>query len=177
MLSNGSIIGMPKIKERRMGIRLESHPDLCVGQCVPFYFCPRSVMLYVISRGNHSGLSYRDGQEPIIHLKADFFETIKWAENNNQRWAFTSSNAGSFYFEDFAEVERLRELDWTAINSNHWVNQKEGKQAEFLIEKFFPWELVEEIGVCSRKIYDKVVDILKSSYHRPTVLIKSDWYY
>ena len=45
----GTTIGMNSIKERRLTeLNLGRHPDLHVGQCVPFYFCPRSVMLYLI---------------------------------------------------------------------------------------------------------------------------------
>jgi len=95
----GTVIGMSDIKRARLHYRrLASHPDLSVGCCVPFYFCPRSVMLYVIARGNHSGLIYRKGQELIVHLEADLYKTVKWAKSNCRRWAFTLSNAGSGYF-------------------------------------------------------------------------------
>ncbi|MEO1020180.1 MAG: DUF4433 domain-containing protein, partial [Pseudomonadota bacterium] len=60
--SPGSTIGMSSIKHRRLTQNtLESHPDLFVGQCVPFYFCPRSVMLYLIYKQNHPELAYRGG--------------------------------------------------------------------------------------------------------------------
>lgn len=35
------VIGMNHIKQRRLGLHLQSHPGLHVGDCVPFYFCPR----------------------------------------------------------------------------------------------------------------------------------------
>ena len=39
----GTVIGMNKIKMRRLNeLQLSSQPGLFVGQCVPFYFCPRS---------------------------------------------------------------------------------------------------------------------------------------
>lgn len=45
----GTTIGMHRIKARRLNeLNLSCHPDLRVGQCAPFYFCPRSVMLYLI---------------------------------------------------------------------------------------------------------------------------------
>lgn len=48
----GTSIGMSEIKRRRLEVlSLKSYSDLYVGQCVPFYFCPRSIMLYVIHRG------------------------------------------------------------------------------------------------------------------------------
>ncbi|WP_205620247.1 DarT ssDNA thymidine ADP-ribosyltransferase family protein [Salinivibrio socompensis] len=63
---------MNTIKQRRLTeLTLDSHPDLYVGQCVPFYFCPRSIMLYVIHRADSDELTYKGGQGPIIHLQAD----------------------------------------------------------------------------------------------------------
>ncbi len=64
-------IGIPGIKAGRQTHALTSHSGLAVGGCVPFYFCPRSVMLYVIYMKNHSELAYRGGQGPIVHLEAD----------------------------------------------------------------------------------------------------------
>ena len=42
----GTVIGMSGIKQRRLRLPLDSYLDLKVGECVPFYFCPRSVMFY-----------------------------------------------------------------------------------------------------------------------------------
>lgn len=75
--SAGTKIGLNSIKRRRLHeLKLQSHPDLYVGNCVPFYFCPRSVMLYLIHRGDEPELTYKGGQEPIIHLEADLRTTI-----------------------------------------------------------------------------------------------------
>jgi len=53
----GADIGMATIKQRRLRLHLTSHPGLRVGDCVPFYFCPRSMMLYVIYRAGDPELS------------------------------------------------------------------------------------------------------------------------
>ena len=51
------------------------------------------------------------------------------------------------------------------------------KQAEFLIEKDFPWQLTEMIGVYSKTVAEKVKKILKkANYHIP-IKIKKEWYY
>jgi len=90
----GTVIGMNSIKQRRLTqLKLTSHPDLFVGQCVPFYFCPRSIMLYLIHCNNHPEMVCRGGQGPIVHLECDLHRTAAWAEQNNHRWAFTLSNA------------------------------------------------------------------------------------
>ncbi len=175
----GTTIGMESIKQRRRStLTLTSHPDLLVGDCVPFYFCPRSVMLYVIYRGNHPELAYRGGQDPIVHLEADLRQAVSWADANSRRWAFTSSNAASSYFTDYDDLAQLNNLDWDAIRANVWVGERSySKQAEFLMERSFPWELVSRIGVRSTAIRDRVLQVLQAAAHRPTVEIKPGWYY
>lgn len=66
----GTTIGMSNIKDRRLNeLSLSCRPGLRVGECTPFYFCSRSVMLYLIYRRNEE-LTYKGGQEPIVHLEA-----------------------------------------------------------------------------------------------------------
>ena len=179
----GTTIGMSNIKERRLRLSLNSHPDLHVSDCVPFYFCPRSVMLYVLSQANHAELSYRGGQDPIIHLEADLQQTVEWANQNNLLWAFTLSNAATYYFEDRCDLADLQEVDWVAVQAWHWRNCKEKKQAEFLIEKQFPWTLVSRIGLHTQIMKERFSyrppadDILKDAPHKPQVEIIYNWYY
>jgi hypothetical protein len=174
----GSVIGMSRIKLRRLEeLRLNSHPGLYVGDCVPFYFCPRSVMLYLIYKGNHVDLTYRGGQGPIIHLEADLRKTVAWANAEGKRWAFTLSNAGSYYFEDRKDLSQLGEIDWGAVQAESWRDCRERKQAEFLLEQQFPWELVTRVGVLSRSIYEQVEAALQAASYKPRVAIKPEWYY
>ena len=179
----GTTIGISSIKHRRLMNELSSHRGLHVGDCVPFYFCPRSVMLYVLHMANNPELAYREGQRPIVHLEADLRRTVTWADTNGRRWAFTSSNAGSYYFEDFSDLRQLDKISWDAVDANQWsgtgVDQsvKEAKQAEFLVEGSFPWDLVDRIGIQSQNIYAKLQNALKGASHRPTVEIRRDWYY
>lgn len=65
-------IGMSRIKQRRLTLPVGCHPPSCVGDFVPFYFCPRSIMLFVIHCANHPDLTYRGGQGPIVHLRRTF---------------------------------------------------------------------------------------------------------
>jgi len=173
----GTTIGMSSIKQRRLTLPLGSYADLHVGDCVPFYFCPRSVMLYLIYQGNHQELAYRGGQGPILHFEADLHAAVAWANAQPARWAFTNSNAGSRYFEDYNDLAQLGEIDWNAVQAPRWAQCKEGKQAEFLLEHCFPWHLVERIGVHSRAVYGQVVNALPAHVHRPTVEVRADWYY
>lgn len=172
----GTTIGMNNIKQRRLTSCLNSYPDLRVGDCVPFYFCPRSVMLYLIHRQNWE-LAYKGGQEPIIHLESDMNTVVAWAREQSARWVFTLSNAGSGYFEDRNDLACLEEVNWVAVQAKYWENLKECKQAEFLLEQRFPWHLIERIAVQSANVYSQVVNILPAHGHRPVVEVRREWYY
>jgi hypothetical protein len=179
----GTTIGMSNIKARRLTeLSLSCHPDLRVGQCTPFYFCSRSVMLYLIYRRNEE-LTYKGGQEPIVHFEADLNATIAWAQQNNRRWAFTLSNAGAYYFEDRSDIAQLSDINWDAVQARQWSGTgvsrsvKEGKQAEFLIERSFPWHLVERIGTFSQGYVPPVSDAMRGQAHRPRIEIRREWYY
>lgn len=173
----GTTIGMSHIKQRRLNeLTLTSHPQLHVGDCVPFYFCPRSIMLFMIDRGN-AQLHYKGGQQAIVHLEADLRQTVAWADAQSLRWAFTLSNAGSRFFEDRHDLAQLHEIDWVAVQARDWRTHKEGKQAEFLLEQRFPWHLVERIGVYCKAIDQQVRKTLIGAEHQPRVEIRRDWYY
>ena len=140
-------------------------------------------MLFLIHRANHPDLTYRGGQQPILHFEADLYRTVEWAENHGKSWAFTLSNAGAYYFEDRCELGQLNEINWDAVSARKWSGPgvpaavQEGKQSEFLIEGCFPWELVERIGIRSNAIVNRVDQALTAIAHRPLIEVRTDWYY
>ncbi|MBI5911988.1 MAG: DUF4433 domain-containing protein [Betaproteobacteria bacterium] len=175
----GTTIGMGGIKQRRMSLPVDCHPGDHVGEYVPFYFGPRSIMLYVIHCANHPELTYRGGQGPIVHLEADLHQTITWANANDRRWAFTLSNAGAVYTQFRSSVDQLDEVNWPAVAATDFRSSdiKEGKQAEFLVHKSFPWHLVGRIGVYSREIGQQAANAMHGASHRPVIEICTNWYY
>jgi hypothetical protein len=173
-------IGMSTIKRRRLEeLRVKCFPDQYVGEYVPFYFCPRSIMLFLIHRANHPELSYRGGQGPIVHLEADLAATVAWADEHKKRWAFTLSNAGARYTEFRNDLNDLDEVDWGAVANNDFrsAEVKEGKQAEFLVDEACPWSLIRRIGVLSRSIRGRVEAELSGAEHQPPVVVRPGWYF
>jgi hypothetical protein len=175
----GTTIGMGGIKARRLALPVPCHPGTRVGEYVPFYFCSRSIMLYVIHCANHPELTYRGGQGPIVHLEADLHRVIAWAKGESRRWAFSLSNAGATYAQFRSEVGQLDEVDWPAVAALDFraAEVKEGKQAEFLVHDSFPWKLVERIGVISQGMAQQVANAIHGAAHRPRIEIRQDWYY
>ena len=183
MISRGgpeAAIGMSNIKKRRLEeLAVTCHPGTMVGHFVPFYFCPRSVMLHILHKANHPELTFREGQRPIVHLEADFHEVVAWAEDQGCRWAFTDRNAGSRYFQSFQDVTQLSQLNWDHIANDDFREPlvKDAKQAEFLVHGSFPWTLVRRIGVISQRLAERVRQIVSDGDHRPDVRVEAGWYY
>jgi len=173
-------IGMSLIKQRRVEeLTVDCHPGTKVGDYVPFYFCPRSVMLFVIHCANHPELTYRGGQGPIVHLEADLHSVIQWAEAKGVRWAFSLSNAGARYAEFRGSVEEVDQLDWAAIAARDFrqPDVKERKQAEFLVHGAFPFYLVDRIGVQSASVRPGATGALVGANHSPIVQVCPEWYF
>jgi len=174
------IVGMSKVKQRRLEeLEVKCYPGTMVGEYVPFYFCPRSIMLYILHQGNHPDITYHGGQVPILHLQADLQATIDWADSNNIRWAYSDINAGTYcaqFYNDPGQIDDI--INWPSVNATNWREAKiqEYKQAEFLTYESFPWELVEKVGVCNNEVRQQVLAKL-GDVRVPEVCVESDWYY
>lgn len=168
---------MSEVVARRKQLPVPCHPATCVGDYVPFHFCPRSVMLYVISRGNHPSLTYSAGQEPIVHLEADLYTVVDWADRQCVPWAFTLSNAAETHAEYRCRIADLGDVNWTAVSALQWSGDlKAPKQAEFLVHRHVPWSLIERVGVVSQRVESRVSEIVGG-----TASVRVDvcptWYY
>lgn len=172
-------IGMSSIKHRRLTLPVPCHPGTCVGDYVPFYLCPRSIMLYVLHRANHPEVAYQGGQRPIVHLVADLAEVITWADAQPCRWAVSRSNAGSPYATIRTHADALAQLDWTAIDARDFRDPlvKDGKQAELLLHDMLPWHLIRGIGVYDDDIARQARAACAHAAHRPPIAVRRDWYY
>ena len=168
-------IGHQHIKDRRLNRVVPIPPGHTVGDYVPFYFAPRSPMLYAISRGAVAG--YQEGQAPVIYLCSS-------AEAVNQaglQFVFTEGHAEMAYTDFFNDLNDLDKVDWALMRARYWhdtnddPDRKRRRQAEFLIYNFFPWELVSYIGVYDRATAEGVGAIIKGG--SPELGVELGWYY
>lgn len=159
------------IKRRRAARDVTACRGGTLADYVPFYFAPRSPMLYTIHKGNVE--NYREGQEPVLHLVS----STERVAASGLPFTFTNGHAEmltSSFYEDLAD---LNKVDWSVMRSHYWNdtandgNRKWRRQAEFLVHNNFPVSLAEEIGVCSLKMADNVKQILAEAG------IKFRWWY
>lgn len=163
------VIGYDHIKQRRLKeLKVNCCKGRFVGEFVPFYFCPRSPMLYVINRGN-TGRS----QSTVVHLVS----TMEAGMALDRAWAISDRNAGAAYASFYSNVEALSRLDWNAIRATDWKGKTSQKCAEFLVADFFPWSSIQTIGCHNTTVVARVNDMLNSAQHKPVVTVEQSWYY
>lgn len=170
---------MSRIKQRRLEeIVVPPHPGTHVGDYVPFDFCPRSVMLYVIHRGNDADLSYRGGQWPVLRALGGRDAGHRLGRGRGRPWAL-SSDPGNRLAEFSARRQDLDRLDRTAIESLDFRDRavKEAKQAEFLIHDRLPFEFIDKIGAATDTVRGQALEILAASGYEPNVETTPTWYY
>ncbi len=164
-------IGDPTIKARRLRWQLRVPGRPVVGAFVPFYFCPRSIMLYSIHRG-HPG--WPGGQDAVAHLVT----RVSRLRATSQRLAFTNANAASSYAyasEDLAEL--ATKIDWAVMPLTQWSGAPFGpRQAEFLVADSVPWSAFERIVVIDPVAARRARAALAGA---PTPIVEIDptWYY
>ncbi len=160
------------IQARRAEVVVPVGPRGKLHDYVPFYFCPRSPMLYAI----HTGWTeYQGGQRPILHLVS----SAQRVAQERLPFVFTDRHAAVQYVRFFHRLEHLKALDWEAIRSTYWAETREKKQAEFLVKGLFPWRLIEEIGVIDESIKADVESVLARfpGLPHPPVRVRRSWYY
>ena len=171
-------IAYERIQDRRARIPVPCGAGGVLHDYVPFYFAPRSPMLYAIHNGRVAG--YTQGQNPIIYLVAQA-EIIK---SEGIPFAFTDGHAVIQYTEFYDNLSVLESsIDWAIMKDKYWADtpedndRKRRRQAEFLVYQFCPWRLITKIGVKDRIIKLQIEKILENIDHQPDIKVYADWYY
>ena len=177
--SGATVIGIAHqhIKDRRARKIVSLAAGGTLADYVPFYFAPRSPMLFAISRGHVAG--YTGGQEHVIHLVS----TVDHARDLGTLWCFTDGHADMEISRQYDDLASLDQIDWNLMKETWWNDtmldgdRKRRRQAEFLVHQTFPWTGITEIGVISDKMASHVQPAMKGALHQPEVVVRSGWYY
>lgn len=168
-----TVIGYEHIKHRRMKeTRIPCCANRFVGEFVPFYYCPRSPMLFVINKGSTGRPA--GCQRSIVHLVS----TIGAALVEANQWAISDGNAGAAYPSFYDSIpEGFAAIDWNAVRAADWRGMTNQKSAEFLVADFFPWRAITHIGCFNSTVAAQAEGLLVDVAHRPKVAVERSWYY
>jgi ssDNA thymidine ADP-ribosyltransferase, DarT len=85
-----------------------------VGEFVPFYFCPRSPMLFTTNKGATGQPA--GCQRTILHLVS----RVSVGISLGRAWAVSDGNAGAFHTWFDSTLDAIKTLDWEAIRATDW---------------------------------------------------------
>jgi hypothetical protein len=163
-------------------------PGGTLHEYVPFYFAPRSPMLFTINNGNVEGCDYR--QDDIVHL-ASHAQTIR---DGGHTFAFSNLHAVKGFAEFFNDLSRLDQIDWSVFFEapliegfcQYWHSRpdparhalrQESRMAEFLVHQQVPIAAIWEIGVRTNQGETRVRAVLEGTGWQPNVRVVSGWYF
>ncbi|MGW1145160.1 type II toxin-antitoxin system toxin DNA ADP-ribosyl transferase DarT [Streptomyces sp. NPDC002454] len=170
--------GDVQIKERRRSRKVESGPGGVVSDYVPFYFAPRSPMLYKINKGGVP--SYASGQDPLVYLVT----TPRRLLSVGCACVFSDGNCAAditVIREDMSQLASC--VDWAVMQAERWNNTAEDpdrmrrRMAEYLAHQRVPVDAFERLAVRTDLRAAEVSRILETHGCPLDVLVRPSWYY
>jgi hypothetical protein len=143
---------------------------------VPFYYAPRSPMLYVISRGGVAG--YDGGQHKVVHL---VFRLEHIAEPG--RFVITDGHAATTMSTQYDSLGGLYMIDWDIMTETYWSDtdedgdRKRRRQAEFLVHEHVPLSALELVITMTEEVAEHARGALSTLENPPEVHVYPRWYY
>lgn len=165
------------IQSRRSTTSIDIAPYGILHDYVPFYFAPRSPMLYTIKNGNVKGF-YGD-QSDIIYLISDVEQIVQ----SGRKFVFTDGHAIMALTEFYNDLSYLNKIDWEVMKSKYWFDtddfpdRKRRRQAEFLVKGSLPLKHFLGIGVYNDQVKQKVNEILDAYNTEMEVRVRPSFYY
>lgn len=167
-------VGDTGIKARRRRKTI-SGLGTAVGNCVPFYFAPRSPMLYRLwDRGR--GVD----QASIVYLTT----TVEALVESGHEWVVSDRNAVldlARFTTDAADLDD--HIDWPLMRGAMWndtpsePDRKERRMAECLVLESVPWQRIMSVGCQNDAVAQRVRGILGAARHQPLVNVRAGWYF
>jgi hypothetical protein len=170
--------GDPAVKAVRKTRRVRLPPFGHVADYVPFYFAPRSPMLFTLAKGSIP--TYSDGQDRIVYLVSSA-ETLAAAA---LPCLFSNGNCAARMTQIFDDLTLLdSEIDWDVMLARMWANVPDDpdrmrrRMAEFLVHERAPVRCINEIVVRHETMKEQVSEILDEHDARIPVRVRPWWYF
>lgn len=165
------------IQDRRANTVVPCGPGGTLHDYVPFYFAPRSPMLYAIHKDNVE--TYNGGQAPLVYLLSSVSEIQK----SHQRYVFTDGHPTVAFTQFYTNTTELVQVDWPLMKATYWhdtpqdPDRKRRRQAEFLVYNQVSILTLIGIGVINEAMQKRVEALLTTHQIELSVRIKRNWYY
>lgn len=171
-------VGNRGIKEMRRRRPVPVAPYGVVADYVPFYFAPRSPMMFAIHRGNVA--TYQGGCKDLVYLVS----TVERLAQEGLPMVLTDRNASlavASFSNDIAQLPEL--VDWRLMKERYWANtvddpdRMERRMAECLVHGVVPWRAIVSVGVYDQARADGVVSTFRTLGVEAQVVVRRHWYF
>ncbi|SCF44415.1 protein of unknown function (DUF4433) [Micromonospora matsumotoense] len=176
-------VGSTPIKANRRTKPVPCPPGGFVADYVPFYFAPRSPMMYRIAKDHESGKPdlYPGGDDPLVYLVS----SVDRLQEAGLAWVASDGNCAATITRFSGRLEDLVHLvDWMLMREKVWNDTPENRDrmrrraAELLVHREFPLELVIGYAVRTTARETQLRRLLRSAgIINPYVVVRPDWYY
>lgn len=182
-------IANEEIQQRRSSKVVSLSPHGVLHDYVPFYFAPRSPMLFVNHKG---GIGNARSQADIVHL-ITFAQSIAAAE---LPFVFYDKHAVMATATPYNSIDDIGKIEWDLFfeppllggyskfwqsqrngANPKWIERREIRQAEFLVHGSLDWQFIKGIATISESKAERVREILAKAGSAIKVLAKPEWYY
>lgn len=176
-------IGAPEIKRRRRSVQVPTSPGGAVGDYVPFYFAPRSPMMYRIACDRRDTISgrYQGGTRPLVYLVSSVARVL----DSGLSWVASDGNCASTvttYTNSEADLDS--HVDWDLMDSTIWkateqdTDRPRRRMAELLVHRRFPLDTALGLAVSNEETALRVRDEIDASGRSVRfVEVRPRWYY
>lgn len=168
-------IGSNDIRERRLRLHVGPvGPGGCVGDYVPWYFGPRSPMMFTLGKNNYA---YQQGFDEVVYLVS----SVPTMGDLGCEWIASDRNAAlslAVFTDDERDLDE--HISWDVIKTRYWTDYVDGgdlRAAEFLVHDSVPWEAVELIATKTTTTKAKVERLIADHRHCPPVTVSPGWYF
>lgn len=154
------------------------HTESCIGDYIPFYFGPRSPMLYTIQNG-YNGVEKCDATN-LVYLVLKISDIIK----SGFQGYFTDGHALNICSHTY-EISKLKQLNELVHYENvyrpYWSTKEDNsgeykrmKSAELLIENSIPTTMIAGYVVYDKTARDKLVSF---GIDNEKIIINNNYYF
>jgi hypothetical protein len=175
-------VGDTAIKESRRRRVVPVGPGGTVADYVPFYFAPRSPMMYRIACDCRDAVPgrYQGGDQALVYLALKVGVVV----DSGVAWVVTDGNAAATITRFSTDVDKMSQLvDWPLMAATVWNNtvddqdRQRRRMAELLVHRELPLSLLHGLAVSSNEYARKVQETLSDSPLADRVVVRPDWYY
>lgn len=173
-------IGNTRIKSSRSMTAVPVHPRGVVADYVPFYFAPRSPMMYSIHHGRVP--TYQDGCGRLVYLVT----TLEWLQASGLEIVLTDRNAVLRVadFWNLADGEPVDDfIDWPLMTERYWYStdeypdRMERRMAECLVHNRVPFDAFEVVVARDQHTANEATTLLSRARAAVHVTVRPHWYF